>query len=83
MFYKFTFTGEKEEWGYGPSNSENVQYITNFTFALRPDGVLSEVENSTISIVALTDEEVADLKAENNLPADWVPTQTKEQFLAE
>ena len=82
MFYKFTYTGTKEEWGYGPSNAENVQYITNFAFALRPDGDLSEVENSTISIVALTDEEVADLKAENNLPADWVP-QTKEQFLAE
>jgi hypothetical protein len=81
MFYKFSYTGTKEKWGYGLPNTENIQYITNFTFALRPDGVLSEVENSTVSIVALTDEEIASLREENNLPADWTP-QTKEQFLA-
>jgi hypothetical protein len=73
MFYKFTLTGTKADWGFGISQPENVQSISNSIFALRPDGDLTQVENPTVVITALTDEEVTSLKEEHTIPADWVP----------
>lgn len=73
MFYKFTFTDQKADWGFGLSAPENFQPITNSVFALRPDGDLTQVENPTVVITALTDEEVTSLKEEHTIPADWVP----------
>jgi len=73
MFYKFTFTGTKADWGFGISQPENVQSISNSIFALRPDGDLTQVENPTIEVTALTDEEVTATRELFAIPADWVP----------
>lgn len=74
MFYKFTLTGEYEDWGRGLSQPENVYVFADNSFALRPDGVLSEVQNSTVVITPVDDADLDDFKAENQIAADWTPS---------
>ncbi len=73
MFYKFSLTGEKADWGCGMYSPKNVQSISSSIFALRPDGDLTQVENPTIEVTALTDEEVTATRELFAIPADWVP----------
>ena len=70
MYYKFSFTGTKEKWGYGIPLNNNIVSISNNVFALRPGSDLSTVENSTIEITALTDEEITLVREKYNLPEE-------------
>ena len=75
MYYKYENTGLKEKWGYGLPENANIQILTNTEFALRPGGVISEVENPTITITALTEEEVKTFKENNSIADDWIPAE--------
>ena len=73
MFYKYTFTGTKEVWGYGIPLNNNIVSLSNNVFALRPGSDLSTVENPTVEITALTDEEITIIRDKYELAEDWNP----------
>ena len=70
MYYKFAFTGTEEVWGYGIPVNNHIVPISNNVFALRPGSDLSTVENSTVEITALTDDEVVLVRDKYDLPED-------------
>lgn len=73
MYYKIRLTGQTESWGYGLPTSDFIHFLGNGVFALRPGASLSDIENSTIEIVALNDSEISIIKERCSLPDDWTP----------
>jgi len=73
MFYKYKNTGLKETWGYGLPGSPDIEILSNTVFALRSGGKLSNVENTTITITKLTEDQTAAAKEACGLPADYTP----------
>lgn len=76
MYYKFTFTGSSEDWGRGFLNPEKIVLLGEKRFALKDGIELKEVENPTVEIVPLTDDELSALKVEQQIPDDWSPSET-------
>lgn len=70
MYYKYSFTGTKEDWGYGIPLNNHIVNISNNVFVLRPGSELSSVENPTVEITALTDEETTLVRNKYDLPED-------------
>lgn len=79
MFYKFVLTGEYEDWGCGLSQPENVYVFASDAFALRADGDLSQVQNSTITITELAGDDLAAFKSEEGIAEDWAPPTMAEE----